>query len=319
MANIIQQCEAGTCAETRYNSKDGLLFWRDRLVLPPNSPLINQVLMEYHSSPIGGHSGITRTLARVSAEFYWQHIRADVKQFIQECIICQQAKATNHLPAGLLQPLPIPNQVWEDIAMDFITGLPLSFGFTVIVVVINRLTKYGHFFALKSDYNSKTVADIFFKNVVKLHGLPKSIVSDRDIVFTSIFWKQLFTLSGTSLAMSTAYHPQSDGQSEAVNKCVEMYLRCITFQQPKQWHKALPWAEYWYNTTYHTSAKMSPFKVVYGREPPSITRYQPSPTDSSEVQNLLLNRDALIGLLKQNLHRAQQKMKLQADRKRQHV
>jgi hypothetical protein len=122
-------------------------------------------------------------------------------------VVCQQARISNTLHAGLLQPLPIPSQVWEDVAMDFITGLPLLFGYTTILVVIDRLTKYAHFFPMKSDYSSKSVAEIFMNNVVKLHVMPKSIVSDRDKVFTSSFWQQLFKLQGTTLAMSSAYHP----------------------------------------------------------------------------------------------------------------
>lgn len=118
-------------------------------------------------------------------------MREDIKEYVQQCVICQQAKTIKTSPAGLLQPLPIPNQVWEDIAMDFITGLPTSFGFTVITVVIDRLTKYSHFVAIKSDY-SKSVAEAFMNNTEKLHGIPKSIVSNRDKVFTSGFWQNLF-------------------------------------------------------------------------------------------------------------------------------
>lgn len=118
------------------------------------------------------------------------------------------------------------------------------------MVVVDRLSKYGHFMALKSDYSSKSVAEVFMSNVVKLHGMPKSIVSDRDKVFTSRFWQHLFQLQGTTLVMSSAYHPQSDGQAEALNKCLEMYLRCFTFNNPKQWYKSLSWAEYQYNTTF---------------------------------------------------------------------
>lgn len=153
--------------------------------------------------------------------------------------LCQQAKSTNTLPAGLLQPLPIPMQIWDDVAMDFITGLPNSHGFSVILMVINRLSKYAHFDPLPSDFDSPKVAATF-NTVVKLHGLPKSIVSDRDRVFTSKFWQQLCRLSGTTLAMSTAYHPQTDGQSEALNKCLEMYLRCFTGSNPKSWSR-LQW------------------------------------------------------------------------------
>ena len=150
----------------------------------------------------------------------------------------------------------------------------------------------------------------------KLHGIPKSIKSDRDKVFTSHFWKYLFQLQGTTLKMSSAYHPQTDGQSEALNKRLEMYLRCFTFSNPKTWYKALSWAEYWYNTSYHTSIGMTPFKAVYGREPPALVRYVVNGADSREVQEQLINRDEILENLKQNLTRAQQVMKHHADKKR---
>jgi len=217
-----------------------------------------------------------------------------IKLFVQQCLICQQAKMATTLPAGLLQPLPIPDQIWEELAMDFITGLPISYGFTVIYVVVDRLSKAAHFMPLKQDFTSKLVAEIFFKNVVKLHGLPKSIVSDRDKVFTSQFWKFLWQFSGTTLKMSSTYHPQSDGQSEILNKFLELYLRCFTFDAPREWSKMLAWAEYWYNTTYHTSTGMTPFRVVYGREPPKILKYVPQDNDPLSVQEQLISRDAIL-------------------------
>jgi hypothetical protein len=269
---IVKACQEKDEAYSLYSVKDGLFLWKNKLVIPNNQDIITQILKEFHTSHIGGHAGITRTLARIQAQFYWKNMREDIKTYVQQCVICQQAKTLNSAPAGLLQPLPIPDQVWEDVAMDFITGLPNSCGYTVIMVVIDRLTKYSHFMAQKTDYTSKSVAETFMNQVVKLHGIPKSIVSDRDKVFTSSFWQNLFKLQGTSLAMSTAYHPQTDGQSEALNKCLEMYLRCFTFENPKGWYKLLPMAEYWYNTAFHTSAGMTPFKAVYGREPPTISR-----------------------------------------------
>lgn len=262
---IVQQCLDNHVINDNYSVKDGLLYWKHRLVIPVESSLIQNILKEYHDTPIGGHVGVTRTLARVASQFYWPNMRQHVQKFIEACIICQQAKSVNTPYAGLLQPLPIPEQVWEDIAMDFITGLPPSSGFTVIMVVVDRLSKYAHFMPLKSDYSSKTVVEAFMHNVVKLHGMPKSIVSDRDKVLTSKFWQHLFQLQGTTLAMSFAYHPQTDGQSEAVNKCLEMYLRCFSFKNPKAWSKALTWTELCYNTALHSSLGMSPFKALYGR------------------------------------------------------
>ncbi|MCH86637.1 hypothetical protein A2U01_0007496, partial [Trifolium medium] len=240
LKDIMVACQRQGNQKEHYTTREGLLFWKDRLVIPMGKGFVEKILEEYHNAPVGGHAGVVQTLARIKAQFYWPKMKKDIKQFVLQCVTCQQAKAVNVLPAGLLQPLPIPNQVWEDVAMDFITGLPSSHGFTVIMVVIDRLTKYSHFMPQKSDYSSKSVAEAFMENIVKLHGVPKSIVSDRDKVFTSAFWNQLFKLQGTSLA----YHLQTDGQSEALNKCLEMYLRCFTFHNPKGWYKVLAWAEY---------------------------------------------------------------------------
>jgi hypothetical protein len=145
---------------------------------------------------------------------------------------------------------------------------------------------------------------------------PKSIVSDRDKVFTSTFWQHLFKIQVTTLAMSSAYHPQSDGQSEALNKCVEMYLHCFTFQNPKGWLKVLAWAEFRYNTCFHSSLGMTPFQALYGKEPPSLYRYATDSNDSPEVQQILSGRDVLLAQLRANLTKAQQRMKDHADKKR---
>jgi len=280
--------------DSHYSVHQGLLLWKRRIVVPTGHEIIQTILAEFHSSVIGGHAGFSRTLARIAAQFYWKGMHHDIKLFVQQCLICQQAKMATTLPASLLQPLPIPDQIWEELAMDFITGLPVSYGFTVIYVVVDRLSKAAHFMPLKQDFTSKSVAEIFFKNVVKLHGLPKSIVSDRDKVFTSQFWKFLWQFSGTTLKMSSAYHPQSDGQSEILNKCLELYLRCFTFDAPREWSKMLAWAEYWYNTAYHTSTGMTPFRVVYGREPPKILKYVPQDNDPLSVQEQLISRDAIL-------------------------
>jgi len=179
-----------------------------------------------------------------------------------------KAKSENKLPAGLLQLLPIPSQVWEAICMDFITALPPSHGYSVIMVVIDRLSKFAHFLPLKEDFNNKTVAEAFVQNIVKLRGFPKTIVSDRDKVFISRFWQQLFQTQGTKLALSSAYHPETDGQSEVLNKTLEMYLRCLWYDNPQSWLKMLPWAQYWYNTSMDNTIKMTPYKALYGRDPP---------------------------------------------------
>ena len=184
--------------------------------------------------------------------------------FIQQCSVCQQAKHLNTKLAGLLQPLPIPNGVWQDIFLDYVEGLPKSDGFSVILVVVDCLTKYAHFFPLKHPFSALSVAQVIYDGVVKLHGLPKTMVSDRDKIFTSIVWTKLFKLVGVQLLFSTAYHPQTDGQTERVNQCFEMYLRCAVSDAPKKWHAWLAQAEFWYNTNFHTAIGCSPFNVWIG-------------------------------------------------------
>jgi len=147
-------------------------------------------------------------------------MKRTVTDFVTACHVCQQSKYLASSPQGLLQPLPIPAIVWKKISMDFIIRLPKSNGFDAILVVVDRLSKYGHFIPLKHLYSTKSVVDIFVKEVVRLHGTPTSIVSDRDPLFMSLFRKELFTLQGTNLNMSTAYHPESDGH---VKEVVRLY------------------------------------------------------------------------------------------------
>lgn len=152
--------------------------------------------------------------------------------------------------------------------MDFNEGLPKVNGYSVIFVVVDRFTKYAHFIPVKHPYIGSSIAAIFFDNIVKLHGLPKTIVSYRDKIFTSTVWQELFALSKTTMNLSSAYHPQTDGQTERVNQCIEMFLWCAISDTPKQWLKWLPLVEFRYNSTYHTATQCSPFKALYGYEPP---------------------------------------------------
>ena len=229
-----------------YSMQNCLCFYKQRVVVP--QPIRNLLLQEFHDSKMAGHSGVLRTFKRLSQQFYWPSMYRSVQDYIMQCAVCQRAKTATLAPAGLLQPLPIPCQVWEDISLDFIEGLPSSHGKDSILVVVNRLSKYAHFVALSHPFSAKTVAEQFVEHIVKLHGMPKSIISDRDPIFISKFWQEFFTISGTQLKLSSAYHPQTDGQTEVVNRFVEQYLRFFVHQWPRKWYSYLPWTEYWYNT-----------------------------------------------------------------------
>jgi hypothetical protein len=156
-----------------------------------------QILQQFHNSPLAGHMGNQKTYSKIKKEFYWPKMKMDIRKYIRECDVCQRNKVKNIHLAGLLQPLPIPTQMWTEVSMDFIEGLANSNGRNVIMVVVDRLSKYAHFIPLSHPYTAGSVAQLFLDQIFKLHGLPKSIVSDRDQVFTSNFWKELFCLSGT--------------------------------------------------------------------------------------------------------------------------
>ncbi len=200
--------------------------------------------------------------------------------------------------------------------MDFIEALPLSEGKDTIMVVVDRLTKYGHFIPLRHPFTASDVARAFLDTVHKLHGCPKSIVSDRDKIFTSQFWTELFRLLGTKLKMSTSYHPETDGQTERVNRCLETYLRCMCSQNPKKWGKYLSLAEWWYNTNYHSSLGTTPFKALYGVNPPDTLVAAAGAATSQEVQDLVKERERVTRELKDRLLVAQNRMKQQADKHR---
>ena len=183
-----------------------------------------------------------------------------IAQFVAHCDTCQRIKAEHQKPARLLQPLPIPVWKWDEIGMDFVVGLPRKQkGHDSIWVIVDRLTKAAHFIPVRTNYGGEKLAKLYVENIVKLHGVPSRIVSDRGTQFTSRFWKSLHKAMGTKLDFSSAYHPQMDGQIERVNQIMEDILRACVLTYGKVWEQSLPNVEFSYNNGYQESLGMSPF------------------------------------------------------------
>ncbi|GJY42186.1 retrotransposon-related protein [Tanacetum coccineum] len=316
LQDIIVKLKQDGRAKKHYQWVNEKLIRKGKLVVGKDEAVRNEILNHFHEGAIGGHSGVKVTTQKLCSLFYWKGLRKQVKNFVRECLVCQRYKPDLAAYPGLLQPLPIPEKVWTSVSMDFIEKLPKSQGKTAILVVVDRLSKYAHFVALSHPFTAVQVAQVFLDTIYKLHGLPQTIVSDRDKVFISTFWRELFKLLQVKLTMSTAYHPQTDGQTEVVNRCLEGYLRCMTGEHPKEWAKWLPLAELWYNTNYHSAINTTPFEVVYGQTPPIHVPYLGGVSKVEAVDRSLKARELAIQVLKFHLKRAQNRMKQHADKGR---
>jgi hypothetical protein len=199
-------------------------------------------------------------------------MKKSVETFVTECHVCQRAKVEHCQYPGLLAPLPILHLAWTFIYMDFIEGLPMSANKNSILVVVDRVTKYSYFLPLSHPFTAQVVSQMFIDNIFKLHGPPVAIVTNRDPIFTSKLWQEIFKSMKITLQYNTANHPETDGQTKRVNQYLEVYLRCMAFTKPKKWASWLPLAEWWYNSTYHTSLKCSLFETLYGYPPPLISK-----------------------------------------------
>ncbi|GKB03552.1 retrotransposon-related protein [Tanacetum coccineum] len=315
LQNIIADLKKGEIRKHYVLCNDQLLR-KGKLVIGNNDSLRKDLLSYFHDGVIGGHSGVKATTHKICSVFYWKGLRKQVKQWVKDCLVCQKCKPDLSAYPGLLQPLPIPKTVWSSISMDFIEGLPKSHGCSVIFVVVDRLTKYAHFMPLSHPFTAMQVAQVFLTQVCKLHGVPESIVSDRDKVFLSTFWRELFKLLHVKLLLSSAYHPQTDGQTEVVNRCLETYLRCMTGENPKGWFKWVPLAELWYNSNYHSSIGTTPFEALYGQPPPIHVPYVGGLSKVDTVDRSLVAREQAIATLKFHLARAQNRMKQQTNKHR---
>ncbi|EOY20325.1 Retrotransposon protein, Ty3-gypsy subclass, putative [Theobroma cacao] len=245
---------------------DGVLRYGTRLYVPDGDGLRREILEEAHMAAYVVHPGATKMYQDLKEVYWWEGLKRDVAEFVSKCLVCQQVKAEHQKPAGLLQPLPVPEWKWEHIAMDFVTGLPrTSGGYDSIWIVVDRLTKSAHFLPVKTTYGAAQYARVYVDEIVRLHGIPISIVSDRGAQFTSRFWGKLQEALGTKLDFITAFHPQTDGQSERTIQTLEDMLRACVIDLGVRWEQYLPLVEFAYNNSFQTSIQMAPFEALYGR------------------------------------------------------
>ena len=248
-------------------SEMGLLRYRDRICVPMDSEIRREILDEAHTTPYSLHPGTTKMYQDLRTLYWWPGMKKDVVEYVSRCLTCQQVKAEHQRPAGLLQPLGIPQWKWEDITMDFVVGLPRTVGqFDSVWVIVDLYTKSAHFLPVKTTYIVEQYAEAYIKEIVKLHGALRSIVSDRDPTFTSKFWESLQTAMGTQLRFSTAYHPQTDGQSERTIQILEDMMRACALDFGGSWSKYLPLMEFAYNNSYQATIGVAPYEMLYGRK-----------------------------------------------------
>jgi len=302
----------------RFEVRDGLLYYkRNRLCIPNGDLIRTQIIRDHHDSKIAGHLGVEKTGDLIFRNYYWPKMLDDIKIYVQTCDTCQKTKSSNKAPNGLLTPLEIPGQRWENISMDFIVDLPVtSSGHDAVVVFVDRLSKMVHLAPTKKTATAEDTAKIFFEVVFKHHGLPKDIVSDRDAKFISDFWKSLFVLLEVKLSMSTAYHPQSDGQTERTNRTFEQALRAYVSYKADDWHLYLTPLEFAINNAKQSSTGYSPFYLNYGYNPRVPTTLSNTITDVPTVNDFVLSMDNLLKAAQDSIAEAQARQEKYANEKR---
>ena len=315
--DVLLHCKDGK-GWNKFIFSDGFVFRANKLCILASSVRL-LLLQEAHGGGLMGHFGAKKTEDILAGHFFWPKMRRDVERFVARCMTCQKAKSRLN-PHGLYLPLPVPSAPWEDISMDFVLGLPRTRkGRDSVFVVVDRFSKMAHFIPCHKTDDATHIADLFFREIVRLHGVPNTIVSDRDAKFLSHFWKTLWGKLGTKLLFSTTCHPQTDGQTEVVNRTLSTMLRAVLKKNIKMWEDCLPHIEFAYNRSLHSTTKMCPFQIVYGFLPRAPIDLMPLP--SSEKLNFDATKRAELMLklhetTKENIERMNAKYKIAGDKGR---
>ena len=307
--------------------KDGLLYERERLWVPDNKGTILEVVRQIHDQIAVGHPGIARTIQTISRNYYWPNMGKDVSRYVRSCHVCRRAKAPRDKYNGLLKPLPIPDKPWSDITLDYVTGLAKSKGqYDAILMVVDRMSKERHYIPCTCS-DEETIAEatakLLIDNVWRHHGLPNSMLFDRGPQFVSAVWKAWCKILGITAKLSTAYHPETDGQSEIANQDIERHLRSFTNYNQDDWVDLLPMAEFAANSAPSATTGVSPFMATKGYEP--RMSFDPVELSASSTRERLANAKAraitndmqkVWNFVKQNMERAQERQRTATDRHR---
>src|SRR5664279_264785 len=247
--------------------------------------------------------------------FWWTRMKREIAQFVAECDVCRRVKAEHQRPAGTLRPIAVPEWKWDEVGMDFITGFPKSQkGNNAIWVVIDRLSKVAHFLPVRDDIRASQLADLYVSRIVHLHGVPLRIISDRGSLFVSKFWQSFQNAMGTRLSFSTAYHPQTDGQTERVNQILEDMLRACVISFGKDWEKYLPFAEFAYNNSYQSSLCMAPFEDLCGRRCRTPLNWSETGERPLFRPDVINEAEEKVRIIRENLKAAQSRQKSYYDK-----
>ncbi|WVZ59366.1 hypothetical protein U9M48_009517 [Paspalum notatum var. saurae] len=295
----------------------GVLWFNNRLVVPKYMELRKKILDEAHTSVLTMHPGSNKMYQDLKQRFWWTRIKREIAKYVSECDMCKRVKADHLKPGGMLQPLNIPAWKWEDVHMDFVVGLPRTQkGYDSIWVIIDRFMKSAHFLPVKTVYRANTYAELYIAKIVSLHGVPRTITSDRGSVFVSRFWEQLQNALGTKLIHSSAYHPQTSGQVERVNQIVEDMLRACALTYSTKWDECLPLAEFAYNNSYQKSLNMAPFEALYGRRCRTPLNWSEPGERVTFGPDLVTQAEEQVKFIQSNLKSAQSRQKSYSDRRR---
>ncbi|KAL0291142.1 UNVERIFIED_CONTAM: Transposon Tf2-12 polyprotein [Sesamum calycinum] len=296
---------------------DGVIVNGERIGVTDADGLRKKILQEAHNAPYAMHLGTTKMYRNLKPYYWWQTMKKDVAEFVAKCITCQQVKAEHQAPAGKLRPLSIPEWKWEKITMDFVVGLPRTLRkHDAIWVIVDRLTKSAHFLPIRLGDSLDKLAELYVSEIVRLHGVPVSIVSDRDPRFTSRFWGSLQGALGTKLHFSTAFHPQTDGQSERTIQTLEDMMRACIMEFKGNWDDHLPLLEFAYNNSFHSSIGMAPYEALYGRRCRSPVRWDVEGLRQLEGPELVQETMEKIQIVKKCLKATQDRQKSYVDKHR---